>query len=354
MTKAINSIFKVALCALIAFGAASCSDDDDNNFTDNPPVNGNPGTEEKSDESAEAYYKGDIYDAGTGNLWVTITKGITYDVAKDDYTGTGYILCVDFNTTLAENPDFATITAGEYTGSTDEESHAMYTLNLADGESYLNEYTNGEMAAYEFSDGKATVSMTGSTYTISFNLTTTTGEIKEFTYQGAITPINLTGEGQMSNLTSSVSLSDMTQAATFLYGETFTETSDHAIMVIAGPDFDLESNYGNSPSLMLGFNITPGAEAVPEGDYTVINAEEADDYETFTLLSGVYDPAYGGFMGSWYFNAAKSLQAAMKKGTVSVKHNTDGTYTVSVDLSDGYNNTVKGTYTGKMRIAVGE
>lgn len=59
-------------------------------------------------------------------------------------------------------------------------------------------------------------------------------------------------------------------------------------------------------------------------------------------------------MGCWYFNAANSIQAAMKKGTVSVKHNSDGTYTVSVDLSDGYNNTVKGTYTGKMRIAVGE
>ncbi len=104
----IKNLFKVAMCAVLAFSLASCSDDDGNGDGGGSDVTPTEGI------SNEGYYKGDIFGANTGNLWVNfITDGMEWDDFEEDYVGPGYILCLDFNTTLAENPDFATLADGE-------------------------------------------------------------------------------------------------------------------------------------------------------------------------------------------------------------------------------------------------
>lgn len=307
-----------------------------------PPV-------ELSDVTAEAYYKGDVYGNETGNLWVNFTEGLTYDAETDDYTGEGYILCLDFNTVLASNPDYATIADGEYTGSQDNETHAAYTLNLCDEESYLTEYTASGANTVFFTNATVNIKKTDNLYQIDASLTTESGDKKEYSYNVRIPVINISGEGMQSNMTSDATLNGLTQGIAIYYGETFTETSDLYTVILAGDDYNLETNYGNSPAIMLALNVTPGSsESIPDGTYTVIDAATADDYETGTVLSGVYEPTLGGLFGSWYFSTLEGLQASMMSGTVTVTNNGGKKYTFVYDLADGYGHKVTGTYSGSM------
>ena len=100
----------------------------------------------------------------------------------------------------------------------------------------------------------------------------------------------------MSNLTGDVALSGMTQAMAAYYGASFTDTSDFYTVIIAGPDYDLDINYGTSDALMLTLNVTPGSpEGIPSGSYTVADTSTAEDFYPNTALSGIYDPTYGGY-----------------------------------------------------------
>ena len=341
MKKTAKNLFVVSLCSFAALNFTSCSDDDDNtpNLPEEP-------VETPTTMNVEGYYKGDIYDNGTANLWVNfISKDLKYDDDEEDYTGTGDIVCLDFNTTVASNPDLPTLADGTYTAADTQDD---FTINI-DGESYVVKYTNSVSSEYEVIGGTATVSHSGANTVITAQLELENGEIYEFEYTGPVAIYNRSGEGQMSNLSGDVTLNDLTQGVAMYYGEAFTETSDHYILVLAGKDFDLETNYGESASVMLGLNVTPGSTTgVPSGTYTVIDAMDADDYEPNTCLSGVYDPTYGGFFGTWYFNTLSALEASAQSGTVEVTNNGDGNYTIKFNLKDGYGHKITGEYTGHL------
>lgn len=62
-------------------------------------------------------------------------------------------------------------------------------------------------------------------------------------------------------------------------GETFTTTSDYYMVILAGTDYDLISNFGTAPGINLGLNVEVGStDGIPSGTYTIINVDEADDY----------------------------------------------------------------------------
>lgn len=345
----LKTLLKLTLCSAVLMGFASCSDDDNNNPggpSIDPVV---PGL--TTDMSNEGYYKADYYGVGTGNLFINfMSNDLEWDDMEEDYTGNGDIICIDFNTVLASNPDQPTLADGTYNTDADG-SYAEFTINVQDDESYVTKYANGTSTDYVITAATLTVSTESGVTTIEGDLTLDDQSTYNFIYIGHLNIFNRSGEGKMSNLTQNVTLSDLTQGMALYYGEAYTTTSDHYIVVIAGADYDLDYNFGNAPSVMFGLNVTPGSNTgIPSGTYTLIDAMEADDYDIGTALSGVYDPTYGAFAGSWYFYTGENLEAAMQTGSVNVTNNGDGTYSITFNVADGYGHTITGSYNGALSL----
>lgn len=298
----------------------------------------------------EAFYKGDHYGMGTGNLWINFRSEMEMDSETGDYIGPGYILCLDFNTNLAENADFAKLAEGTYTGG-DTDTHAAFTLNVADGDSYLTRYkANGASDMLNIVAGTVTVSMEQGYYRLEAELKLEDGSDYPYSFVGDLVFINRSTEGQMSNLPADVSVSGLSQALVAYNGATFTETSDLYILLLAGPEYDLDVNYGTSDALMVSLNVTPGAsDGIPSGTYSIIDAETADDYPVGTALSGVFNTNYGGYFGSWFYSTRNKLEASMRGGSVTVTNSGSDNYTFSISLQDGYGKKVEGSYSGKCR-----
>ena len=188
-------------------------------------------------------------------------------------------------------------------------------------------------------------------YVIDAALTLSDGSEYAYSFVGAISFLNRSGEGQMSNLTQDIEIKGLSQGLLAYGGVVFTETSDLYTVILAGPDYDLGNNYGQSDALMLSVNVTPGSsDGIPSGTYTVIDALTADDYDVNTLLSGVYEPAYGGYFGAWYFSTTGKVEASLRSGTVTVTNRGGNEYTFEIDLKDGYGHRVTGSYAGVCRV----
>ncbi len=338
MRKKLLSSF--VLCAL-AF--ASCTDDN--------PAPGPAPVPPAERVATQAFYGGDRYDAGTGNIWINFISEMEYDELEETYIGPGFIVCLDFNTALAANPDFATLAAGTYTVEATD-THAAFTLNTADGDSYVTRYdAAGSSVQRTVTGGTVTVAADGDRYTIDAKLRLDDGSAYDCRFEEPIRFINRTGEGQMSNLTQSVVLDDLTQGLVVYQGEAFTESSDLYLVLLAGPDYDLDINYGASDAVMLSLNVAPGSrDGIPSGTYTIIDAETADDYAPNTALSGVYDATYGGYFGTWYFSTRDMVEASMRGGSVTVTRGEGNRYTFELHLKDGYDNAVEGTFAGTCRV----
>ncbi len=342
MKKVIKSMLMAAICVSAAMSVTSCSDDNDD-----PGMTG-PIVTPTENMTNEGYYKGDIYGNGSGNLWVNfISTTLEWNDSEEDYTGTGRIVCLDFNTLLADNPDFPALAEGEYTA---DDTHELNTFNI-DGDSYVTSYNPSGVTSREVVGGSVKVKKDGDLTVIEAQLKLDDGADYTFSYVGKLNIINRTGEGQMSNLTSDVTVEALTQGVAMYFGQTFTETSDLYMVVIAGDDYDLDENYGNSPSVMLGLNVTPGSTTgIPSGRYTLIDAMEADDYDVNTAMSGVYEMSLGGFFGTWYFHTIKGFEASMKTGYVDVTNKGNDSYDITFSMIDGYGHTVSGSYSGTLPV----
>ncbi len=353
--KKISHLLHLLVLAAVTVALAACSDSNDNTPAPDPTPGGDtPGTEIQPTEgvTTEAFYKGDLYESGTGNLWINFISDMRYDEDEGDYVGPGYVLCLDFNTTLAENADFASLAEGTYTCDYANDTHAEFTLNVAYGDSYLLRYAEGGgSSSFEITGGTVTVAVQEGYYCIDAALTLSDDSTFEYSFIGEISFLNRSEEGQMSNLTGDIALEGMTQGLMAYGGTVFTETSDLYTVILAGEEYDLDTNYGASDALMFSFNVTPGSSTgIPSGRYTVIDAMTADDYDVNTLLSGVYEPTYGGYFGSWYFSTKQKLEASLRGGEVEVTDNGDGTYRFEINLKDGYGHAVTGSCTVPCRV----
>ncbi len=334
-------------CMFIA--AASCSNDNINPVT---PPDGGETVKPTEGVSTEAFYKGDHYGTETGNLWINFISDMEFDDWAGDYVGPGYILCLDFNTVLAENPDFASLAEGTYTCDYSNDTHEEFTLNVADGDSYLTRYDeSGSYESFNIIGGDVKVAIKDGYYCIDAALTLDDESDYSYSFIGEISFINRSDEGEMSNMTQDVVLSGMSQALVAYGGYAFTETSDLYTVIIAGPDYDLDSNFGQSDALMLSVNVTPGSsDGIPSGTYTIIDANTADDYDVNTALSGFYEPTYGGYFGSWYFSTENRIEASVRGGFVTITDNGNDNYTFEIALEDGYGHKITGTYSGPCQV----
>ena len=168
-----------------------------------------------------------------------------------------------------------------------------------------------------------------------------------FEYYGPLAFYNRTLDGNMSNLTEDVEL-HFTQGMAIYYGDIYEMGSDAWNVLLAEADYDLNVNYGPGDAVQLAFNVTNGAgDYIPDGEYTLLDANTAEELPAGTMLAGMYDPSYGGYWGCWFYSVRRLVEARLDSGTVTVSR-TGEIYTLKLQLKDGAGRNVTSTYTGKL------
>jgi len=251
------------------------------------------------------------------------------------------------------NPDLAVPQSGSYTIG-ESADYPAFSINSDSYDTYLNRYdANGNVTETSFTAGTMEIAYEDGIYTIECKMTTESEEEYEFTYVGPIPFYNRAGEGEMSNLTDNVEISGLTQGMALYEPEAFTTTSDLYMVILAGEDYDLETNFGQADALQISVNVTPGSnDGIPTGTYTIVDMNEVDDLEPETAIAGLYE--YGGYYGTWYYSTGKHIESAMKEGTVEIENEGLDFYTINATFKDGYGHQVKASYSGKLLFATVE
>lgn len=289
---------------------------------------------------AEGYYKGDYHGEGSGNYWINFT-------IEDKNDPEGYrILCLDFNGSLAADSDFPTLGAGDYPMNTGA-GHPAGTLN-GDGDTYMARHDGeGDFTYSEAQSGAARIELIEGLYRVTCSILLEKEEVCEFEYYGPLTFYNRTLDGNMSNLTEDVEPA-FTQGMAIYYGDIYEMGSDAWNVVLAEADYDLEINYGQGDAIQLAFNVTNGASAyIPDGIYTLLDANTAEELPAGTMIAGIYDAAYGGYWGCWFYSTRRRIEARLDSGTVEVSREGE-IYTLKLQLKDGAGRKVTSTYTGQL------
>lgn len=157
----------------------------------------------------------------------------------------------------------------------------------------------------------------------------------------------------MSNLTEDVELT-FTQGMAIYYGDIYEMGSDAWNVVLAEADYDLDINYGQGDAVQLAFNVTHGAgDYIPDGPYTLLDANTAEELPAGTMIAGIYDASYGGYWGCWFYSVRRQVEARLVSGMVDVSREGD-IYTLELKLKDGAGRNVTATYTGKLTYYSGE
>ena len=334
-----------ALCLVCM--APACSDDDpatdpEQNETPGTPGegegdgdddSGEPGEPDTPDTPAltegvraEGYYKGDYHDEGTGNYWINFT------VEDENDPGGYYILCLDFNGSLAADPDFAALDVRDYPMNVGS-GYPAGTLN-GDGDTYLARHDDeGDFTYSEAQSGSAKVEMIEGLYKVTCSLLLENDEVCDFEYYGPLAFYNRTLDGNMSNLTEDVELT-FTQGMAIYYGDIYEMGSDAWNVVLAEADYDLDINYGQGDAVQLAFNVTHGAgDYIPDGTYTLLDANTAEELPAGTMIAGIYDASYGGYWGCWFYSVRRQVEARLVSGMVDVSREGD-IYTLELKLKD--------------------
>ncbi len=328
-------MFLTALALLVI--PSACSDDNDNPTPAPAPI---PVTE---GVRPEAYYKGEVYTAEAGSYWINFIIAATADDVEQ-------VLCIDFNSQLAPDPDFAQPELGTYKFDT-EGSHPLFTFN-GEGDSYVARIIDAETDNIEY------IAITGGTMeliredngytTVECKFTLENGKDYTFTYTGPLTFFNRTEQGNMSNLTEDIEIKDLSQGFGIYYGDIFETGSDMWNLILGDDQYDIEQLYGTGNALQMAINVTNGAaDYIPDGTYTVLDFNTAETLPAGTMLSGVYSPTYGGYWGCWFYNPTRQLESALQEGTLKVSREGE-VYTFDIDLSDKAGRHVKALFTGKI------
>ncbi|MDE7025645.1 MAG: hypothetical protein K2O88_07180 [Paramuribaculum sp.] len=336
----------------IAASMAACSDNDN----EEPQAPGDSDTTPPTEQTTTPItivedptyntlgtYHGDFNGVGTGNYTVQlVSKGMTWDEDNYTYMGPGEIVYLEFNSTLASNPNQSAISSGTYTIAEDD-----YSLNTCSG-AVTTYSASGDEDFKTISLGNIEVSHNGNLYTITGTVTLSDNSQKTINFNGTLTFLNRSGQGDMSNLESDFTVSGLTKAAAINFGQAFSEESNYCAIMLGDDKFNLDENIGSGSSLNFGINIAPDATTgIPSGKYTVTNCLETESFPVGSAWDGFYYADYAGYYGCWYF-FGDYIESALMSGTLDVENHGDGTYTMSFNMADAYGHTVSGTYTGSL------
>ena len=327
------------LVALMSTMLAACDKSDQTTTPDEPvpPAPEQPRTPTEG-ITTESYYKGEGDTEGVANCWINF---VSDDYVMDDWGDvlSGFVLIVDFNTAVAENPDFASLAEGTYVFSENTEAFTVSGATKTACADNRNVETH-------FVGGSVEVARQGELYKIDCLFIADDGTEEELSYVGDVTFINRSAQGQMSNLKGDVTTGELTQGYFGLFGESLFEDADSemAMMVLAGDDFDLEVFYGNSDSICIYFNIPVGADEIPDGTYTVLSPD-SEEIPAGTLVPGLKEGLT--IYGTWFFSTERKLEVSVRGGSLTVSHE-GNIFDIELELLDGYGNKIEGSYHGEL------
>lgn len=337
-------ILAMAVCAAIAT-VSSCRKD---NGGDTPPP---PEVVPSEGILVSGFYGADFNESGAGNIWINFSEGELFQNEYDEITGTGQVICVDFNIPLASDPDFVKIPDGTYEVSL-EETYAEGEIN--GGDSYVISAENDKLI-YDyvpFKSGSATFeTIENIGYKVTLDIVLDNGDALAYEYIGPIRPRDGSGEGKGSNLTADVEIAGLTQGSMTYWGDiTEMGTSECWAVSLGDKDYDLLTDYGLGQSLLLYLNVpidTPD-DNLPAGNFKGLVAFGEEEAPAWTGFKGL--SMYGAYLGCWYMHLEEQYEASLVDGEVEVKLNGD-IYTISGALKDGHGNTISFKYEGELRKA---
>lgn len=349
--KGLVRIVGGALCAFLpVMGLVSCDKTgDENGGGENLPKENVLVVDNIPDPYFQAYYYGDYYEVGTGNVAVALVAGNIIEDEDYNLSGTGTILYLDMNIELIENPDGAKLPVGVYTMDADE-TYAAGTWGPFD--SYVIKLVDDEVV-YEYAEltaGTLTVAQEGDYYKVTF-----AGEVEgdplEMEYVGNVFLTNSMEESEalFSNLDKDITVGGLSRASMACMGDLVgDEVTETWVFSIGDKHYDLATDYGLGNSVLIYLNVAPGLDAVPAGHYeTFVDMMTAETLEVNTLIGGV--SMYGFYAGCWFICPAYTYEAALVDGSVDVAVEGDE-YTISGELLDGYGHKVKFEYEGPVEL----
>lgn len=337
-----KKLFLIAATTIAALSFAACDKKDSGN--DNPPVTDpNPLTE---GVTVEAYYAGvEEEDSPAATYWINFHPD-NFEMDEDGNiisSDDGYVLCISFRAPKSDNPDRATLGAGEYGG---DEDGALNTFIINDvDESFLTRKIDGKSMQSAIIGGTVKIELSAEKgYIMTCNLTINGGEKYEYKYVGPVVFHNITEEGKGSTLTSDRTLTALDHGYITMFGESIFDgaTSDMARIVLGDANFNIETLLGKGNGVVIDFNIPQGATTIPDGTYNMLPTD-ATNIPAGTLVPGL--KYYSFYYGCWYLGGQD--EASLRDGTVAFKCAGE-TYDVTFTLKDGYGNTVSGSYKGKL------
>lgn len=336
--------FILALCP--AFSCDNNSDDPDN-----------PGDETVTvvlDNASDGLYFGNFWKEGYADYYFILSKGeIGY--SSDDYIAPlnpgDYILHCDLWGEISKDHSNPIVPEGTYTAHSGR-ANGTFNLELTFA-MYNKEKVSEGMYRVEnvlFSDGEFIVKHIAEGYSITANVTTTDGVKMTFTYSGAITLADKSGEGDSevtdSHIRSNLALSPK-RVTKQLYSS--DEASGYDNYVLRCFDTEKITSDGLYPSgaghkLQIDLYVAHGEDLA--GTYTIGKRLE---YKAGTFYPGMWfgTQTLGTFC--MQVNSTSDIKfCAISDGKVDIVKNADETYSVTFALTDedGYN--VSGSWTGNI------
>lgn len=353
-----KNLFKfsaAALCALVSL--YSCEKPDSGNDTENGPENQTPEipqvtineivVDQLPETTIQAYYYGDYYEVGSGNVALAFVAGEIYENEDWELAGDGTIVFLDMNVDLAENPDFVVLPEGEYE-LTAAEDGTPGTVNAS--MSYITKLVADEIVYEEaaLESGILTVAKSGDAYTLTF-AGEVEGENVTAEYTGAFRVINSSEEGELTNLDKDIVVGGLTKASMANMGDLAEAgESETWLLSLGDKHYDLTTDWGLGNGLIFYVNLEPGLTQVAEGRYeTFVDMMTAESLPVNTLIEGM--TYWGTYAGCWYTCPAYCYEASLRGGYLDVKKE-GSDYTISGELLDGYGKKVSFSYSGPVEM----
>lgn len=314
-----------------------------------------------------AYYYGNLYSSGTGNIYINLYDG-TFEEESGSMTsvGTNFSLCAF--STLFGDPEQAKVRPGTYTMSRHFTSGTYYPglemtyagITIPFG-SYVKQrvaINSGDDYRYGYIvDGTVVITENDNgTYNFEINCVTDGGYTVKGTAANVSIPVyNLsddTAKAIISNLEDDVEL-DLGYVTNGRLYHNGPINGVRRFTIDLGSPSGLDGNTEGDLQRIEFLADLSNAE-LPMGTYTVMEQDHtySNFYAPYKLVQGYF--YNGGLSGTRYMHYEEGryrvmdLLAPAVEGTTTIQKNDDGTYTINMDFVDDAGYKITGSWTGTL------
>lgn len=346
INKLSHLIGGLALATALTFGLASC---EKNNNTEDPtpdPIE----VDVTLDTFHDGLYFGDFHKEGYADYYFVLSKGELGQVSEVDVVPMnpgGYVLRCDIWSSISADHANAIIPEGTYTSHAGRENGTFNTeLTFAT----YNEEKVGDLYRIKqllTQEGTITVKHIAEGYDIRAELTTTDGNKYIYSYKGAITMRDMSGEGdKYDNGHIKANLDIKTNHVT---KQLFQSSDNYDNYVLRLFDSEKHTGDGLYPKgvghkIQLDLYTAKGSDLT--GTYKV---GERLGYTPGTFYPGVWLGVQA--MGTFCMQIDETYKArfcAIKDGEIKITKDSEGKYTIVCDFIDSDGFSVKTSWTGEM------